>query len=281
MPKVKIISDSTTDLTPELYRKYGVDVIGLYINLGGKVLRDGPDVTPQNIFDYVAETNVLPGTIACSVGDFKEIFEKWRGEGYDIVCLTISSDMSSTCQNARIAAEEVGGVWVVDTHNLSTGGGHLVLEAARMAQQGMEAPAIKEALDALAPKVRASFILDNLAYMNKGGRCSSVMLLGANLLKIRPEIVVDNGEMRVGHKYRGTLPKVLEQYVDAQLAGRDDLRTERVFITHTGCSRAVVDAVRVRIAMHQHFGEVIETIAGSTITSHSGPNTLGVLFMVK
>jgi DegV family protein with EDD domain len=281
MHKIKIIADSTCDLSLELLKKYDIDIVYLYINLGDEILRDTIDVSPQDIFNYVQKTKILPGTVAASIADFKDAFEKYTKEGFEIICFTISNEMSSTFQNACIAAQEVGGVHIVDTRNLSTGEGHLVLNAALMAQNGMEALDIVTQLQAMTSKVHASFILDNLDYIRKGGRCSTIAALGANLLKIKPTILVENGKMRVGNKFRGTLQKVLEEYVDIQLAGRTDIRTERIFITHTGCTREIVDAVQARIDEHIKFDEIIETIAGSSITSHCGPNTLGILFIEK
>jgi DegV family protein with EDD domain len=281
MHKIKIIADSTCDLSPELLKKYDIEIVYLFINLGDEIFRDTIDVSPQNIYDYVQKTKILPGTVAPSIADFKDKFEKYTKEDYKIICFTISSEMSSTYQNACIAAQEVGGVHVVDTRNLSSGGGHIVLNAALMAQSGMDVLDIVSQLRAMTSKVRASFILDNLDYMRKGGRCSTIAALGANLLKIKPTIVVENGNMRVGSKFRGTLQKVLEDYVDMQLTGRSDIRTDRIFITHTGCSKEIVDSVKARIAEHIIFDEVIETIAGGTVTSHCGPNTLGILFIEK
>lgn len=281
MPKIKIVSDSTCDLSPELLKKYDVEIVSLYINLGGKILKDVVEITPKDIYEYVDKNKILPGTIASTVEDFKQVFQKWVSQGYQVICHTISSDMSCSCQNARIAAEEVGGVWVVDSRNLSSGVGHVVVNSAIMAQSGMEAPEIVKQLENLIPRVRASFILDNLDYMKKGGRCSSVAVLGANLLKIKPTILVENGNMKVGHKFRGPLKKVIEEYVDMQLEGRSDIIPDRIFITHTGCDREIVEMVRERIKKHIDFKEILETFAGCTVTSHCGPNTLGVLFIVK
>lgn len=282
MPAIKILSDSSSDLSQELIRKYEIGVIPFYINLGGKTLRDGIDISAEDIYAYVAKGNPLPGTIANSIEDYTEVFRKWRAQGYEIICTTLSSDMSCSYQNAKIAADEVGGVHVIDSRNLSTGHGHLTVNAAIMASKGMAADDICRAVNTLAAKVRSSFILDNLEYMRKGGRCSSVMLLGANLLKIKPEIVVEDGSMKVGRKYRGPLGRVLEEYVDERLEGMENkIRSDRIFITHTGCSKELVDLVRARIEKHMHFDEVLETRAGSTVTSHSGPNTLGILYIEK
>ncbi len=281
MKPVKIVSDSTCDLCPELVARYGIEIVPLYINLGGRVLRDGAEVTADDIYAFVRQSHTLPGTIASTVDDFRHVFEKWHGQGYDIICHTISSEMSCSCQNARIAAEGLDGVFVVDSRNLSTGVGQLVVRSARMAADGMAVDVIVKALEDIVPRVRASFILDNLDYMRRGGRCSSVTALGANLLHIKPEILVENGVMRVGTKYRGPLPRVLENYVDERLRRPDGICPDLIFITHTGCAPEIVEGVRARIESHLHFGEIVETRAGGTVTSHSGPNTLGILYVEK
>lgn len=282
MANVKILSDSTCDLSKELIEKYDIGILPLYVNLAGQVYKDnGIDINSQIIYDYVEKTGILPGTIGVSVEDFKTEFEKWRSLGYEVVCHTISSDMSCSFQNAKIAADGMDGVYVVDTRSLSTGVGLLVLNSAELAEQGLDAKTIAEKTQTLTSKVSATFVIDTLDYIKKGGRCSTVVALGANLLKIKPMIVVEDGKMKVGRKYRGLLSKVLETYVEDQLDGRDDIRPQRIFITHTGCSPEIVNSVREKIKSHMHFDEIIETNAGATITSHSGPNTLGILFIEK
>lgn len=281
MSKIKIVADSTCDLSPQILEAHGIELVHLYINLGDRQVKDLTETNSKQLIDYVSKSGVLPGTMAPSIEDFKTVFEKWRAEGYEIICITISADMSSTFQNAKIAGDEVGGVYTVDSRNLSTGNGHIVLNAALMAESGLNAAEIVKNLEELTPKVRSSFILDTLAYMKKGGRCSTVAALGANLLKIKPEIVVRDGKMVVGHKYRGTLKKVLGEYVDAQLNGRSDIRTDRIFVTHSEIDSELVEYVRQKIAENIAFGEIIETAAGGTITSHCGPNTIGILYLVK
>lgn len=278
---VRIIADSTCDLSPELLERYHIAIAPLYVKLGDKLYRDDASLTADQIFDYVKETGVLPSTIGISVGDWTEHFKKARADGDDVVCVTISSAMSCTYESAVIAADEVGHVWPVDSRNLSTGIGHVAVNAAIFAQQGLSAPEIVERLNDMIPKVRSSFILDTLDYMKKGGRCSSVAVLGANLLKIKPTILVENGTMKVGQKFRGTLEKVLENYVDSQLQGRDDIRTDRIFITSPYIDPKLVEIVRKRIQKHLHFDEILPTKAGGTIASHCGPNTLGILYVVK
>lgn len=283
MAKVKILSDSTCDLPAEIIEKYDIGIIPLYINLGGKVYKDNKiDVTPSIIYDFVEKTGELPGTIGATVEDFKIEFEKWHNEGYEIVCHTISSDMSCTYQNAVIASEGIDGVYVVDSRNLCTGVWLCVMNSAELAMQGKSAAEIAESTAEFTKKVNTSFVINTLDYLKKGGRCSSVAALGANLLKIKPQIVVDGGTMRVGKKFRGPLSKVRMEYVDTLFKDKDDIDTRRVVLAHTyGVSREQLDALRDRINQYISFDEIIETEAGATITSHSGPETIGIMFIQK
>jgi len=282
MTKIKILSDSTCDLPKELIEKYDIGILPLYINLGGEVYKDnGIDVNYKIIYDYVEKTGVLPCTIGVPEEDFRVEFTKWHEQGYEIICHFISSDMSCGFQNARIASEGMDGVWLIDSRSLSTGVAHLAINSAIMASKGMEAKDIVKEIEALVPKVSASFILDTLDYLKKGGRCSTIAALGANLFKIRPMIVVGDGRMKVGHKFRGPLKKVLEDYVDMQLAERDNIRTERIFISHSGCSIEILDTVYARIKKNIHFDEILIASTRATITSHCGPNTLGIMFLKK
>ena len=282
MAKVKILSDSTSDLPDSTLEKYGIEIVPLYVNLNGEVLPDNRvDITSQIIFDSVAKTGVLPGTMGVPIEDFRIAFEKWRAQGYEVICHTISSEMSCTYQNAKIAADGMDGVYLIDSRNLSTGVGHLVLYSAELAEKGLPAADIVKSVLELVPKVNATFVIDSLDYLKKGGRCSTLAALGANLLKIKPMIVVENGNMKVGHKFRGLLQKVLDEYVDTQLKDQESINTHRIFITHTGCSPEMVASVRKRVEKHIRFDEVLESTAGATITSHSGPNTLGIIFIRK
>lgn len=280
--KIKIISDSTCDLSPELIQKYDISIVPLYVLMGDKTQKDGLEVKPEDIYSYVDETGKLPSTSAPNLGDFTSEFKKWLAEGYEIVHFNISSDFSSSYQNACAAAAETDGVYVVDTRNLSTGSGLVVLHGAELAQQGKSAAEIKEACDAMTSKVEASFVVDSIDYLHKGGRCSSVAALGANLLKLKPLIEVLDGKMKAGKKYRGNIDKVIISYVTDKLKDRDDIDNHRIFITHTKCNPIVVQQVRGKInELHPGFEEILETTAGCTITSHCGPGTLGVLFVRK
>ncbi len=280
--KVKIISDSTCDLSPELIAKYDIAIVPLYVLMGDKTQKDGLEVKPGDIYDYVQKTGKLPSTSAPNLGDFESYFDKWLDEGCEVVHFNISSDFSSSYQNACAAAAERKGVYVVDTRNLSTGSGLVVLYGAELAAQGKSAAEIKAACEAMTDKVEASFVVDSIDYLHKGGRCSSVAALGANLLKLKPLIEVIDGKMKAGKKYRGSIDKVILNYVADKLRDRDDIDMHRIFITHTKCSELTVQQVRQKInELCPGFEEILETTAGCTITSHCGPGTLGVLFVRK
>lgn len=281
MAKIIISSDSTCDLSPELVEKYNVSIIPLGITLGDKVYRDGIDITPDDVYAHHDKTGELPKTTAANVGEFIDYFTDLTKDGDAVIHFTISSSMSSTYSNACLAADDFDNVYVVDSLNLSTGGGLQVLAAAEMAQNGMEPADIVAELEKITPCVDASFVIDSLEYLHKGGRCSAVAMLGANLLKLKPCIEVKGGAMGVGKKYRGAYGRVLSEYVDERLQDVDSLVTKRVFVTHAGCDPEVVDAVVEQVKSKGIFEEVLVTRAGCTISSHCGANTLGVLFIRK
>lgn len=281
MAKIIISSDSTCDLSPELIEKYNVSIIPLGITLGDKVYRDGVDITPDDVYAHHDKTGELPKTTAANVGEFIDYFTELTKDGDAVIHFTISSSMSSTYSNACLAADDFDNVYVVDSQNLSTGGGLQVLAAAEMAQNGMDPADIVAELEKITPCVDASFVVDSLEYLHKGGRCSAVAMLGANLLKLKPCIEVKGGAMGVGKKYRGAYGRVLSEYVDERLQDVDSLVTTRVFVTHAGCDLEVVDAVVEQVKSKGIFEEVLVTRAGCTISSHCGANTLGVLFIRK
>ena len=278
MSNVKVICDSTCDLTGELYRKYNVDVVPLGVSLGDDFRRDGVDITAHELFDYVETSGTLPKTSAISVGEYTEKFESIVEQGMEIVHISLSSELSASYQNACIAAETVGGVYVVDSRNLSSGSGHLVMLACEMAQADMSAREIAAALDEAKTRLDVSFVLQTLEFLHKGGRCSGVAAFGANLMKLRPEIEVCDGRMQVGKKYRGSMENSVLAYVRGRLEGRTDIRHDRIFITHSGVPEDILAKVVALVKELQPFNEVIETTAGCTISSHCGPGCLGVLF---
>ena len=247
---------------------------------GDETLRDGIDVRPEELYAYAKATGKLCQTAAVNVSDYLAFFSAARAEYDAVIHFTISSDMSGCYQNACIAAADIGQVYVVDSRNLSTGQGLLVLHGAELAAAGQTAEEIQKACTDLAPQVEASFVIDRLDYLYKGGRCSALSAFGGNLLKLKPCIEVKDGKMTPGKKYRGPIDKVMLQYADDRLRGRDDINKHRVFITHTRCAPEAVEAVRQKILeLAPDFEEIIETTAGSTVTSHCGPGTLGVLFI--
>ena len=281
MAKIIISSDSTCDLSAELKERYGIKIIPLGVTLGDKVYRDGIDINPDEIYAHHAKTGELPKTTAATVGECIDYFTDLTKDGDAVIHFTISSTMSSTYSNSCLAAEEFDNVYVVDSKNLSTGGGLLVVAAAEMAKNGMEAADIVAELEKLAPCVDASFVIDSLEYLHKGGRCSALAMLGANLLKLKPCIEVKNGVMGVGKKYRGVYGRVLTEYVNERLQNVNDIDTSRVFVTHAGCDPEIVEAVLNQVKATGIFKEVFLTRAGCTVSAHCGANTLGVLFIRK
>lgn len=279
--KVIIASDSTSDLSPELIASRGISTIPLTVSLGDEHYRDGVDIDPDKIYEHYEKTGKLPKTAAINVTEFKEFFEKLTADGSEVVIFTISSEMSSTFNNARLAAADFEGIYVVDTRNLSTGGGLLVLAAADMRDEGNSASEIAEICRALTPKVDASFVIDDLEFLYKGGRCSALAALGANLLSLKPCIGVKDGKMGVGKKYRGKFSISLKKYIDDQLKYIDEIEKKRVFVTHAGCDEDIINACLTKVKELGVFEEVLLTRAGCTVSSHCGRNTLGVLFIRK
>lgn len=276
-----ITSDSTTDLSRELRERYNVSVMPLKITLGDKIYTDGVDITPDDIYVHHDKTGELPKTSATNVGDCLEFFKPFTDAGKTVIHFTISSEMSSTYNNACLAAEELGNVYVIDTKNLSTGGGLLVVAAAEMLNTGLSAEETVEKTRALAPCVDASFVIDSLEYLYKGGRCSALAMFGANLLKLKPCIQVKDGKMDVAKKYRGKFSEVLKQYVKDKISDYSDIELDRVFITHAGCDPELVNEIVELVRKEVPFKEVFMTRAGCTVSSHCGANTLGVLFIRK
>lgn len=278
-----LCADSTCDLSEELLERYNIHIFPLHIVLGDRTYQDGVDLVPDQIYQIYREKKILPKTAAINVEEYTEFVRPFIKAGNDVIYVTLGSGISATYNNCRLAAEELPGMYVIDSGNLSTGMGHVVLAAAKGIEAGLPVEQIVEETRALAHRVEASFVIDTLEFLYKGGRCSALAMLGANMLKLKPCIEVDNADskMSVGKKYRGSLDKALEQYVKDRLEGRDDIVTDRIFITHSGIAPERVELVRREIAKYQQFDEIIETRAGCTISSHCGPNTLGILFVRK
>lgn len=282
--RIRIGSDSTCDLSPELFEKHNIARLPLTVTLGDFSGKDGVDVTPDKIYAYVAEKGVLPTTSALNVAEYSELFTEILKDADALVYVTIGSGFSSCYQNACIAAQDFDNVFVIDSQNLSTGQGHVVLEAVKGAEkcETMEDVAkLAEELRELTTRVEASFILDKLDYMHKGGRCSVVALMSASLMNIKPCIEVKDGKMGVAKKYRGNLQKCLKKYVEDRLKDRDDIIKERIFITDSGISDEIREMVSGVVKECADFEETYVTRAGCTVSSHCGENTLGVLFIRK
>jgi len=279
--KIKITSDSTCDLSRELVEKYDIGIIPLVVVKDGKPHQDGVDITPADIFAHVAAGGDLCSTAALSVGEYQDYFEKFAGEYDGVLHINISAEFSSSYQNACLAAEEFENVRVVDSRNLSTGQGLVVLKACELAQTCSDLDTLKAELDAFTPRVEASFLLDQLKYMVKGGRCSAVVALGANLLNLKPCIEVKDGKMSVVKKYRGNYAKCLASYVKDRLTGREDLDKGTLFVTRTPVSDECLEAVKEAVETSEAFENTYWTEAGCTVSCHCGPATLGVLFVRK
>ena len=290
MPERKILlsADTPCDIGDELKERYHVSLFPLHIILNDKQYTDGLDISSAELYQAWWSQKQLPRTAAINPEEYEAYFVDYLNQGYDIIHISLGSGLSSSCANAMIAAKALkgkGNVYVIDSCSLSTGFGLLVCEAGERIKAGMPIDQIAEEVTALAPDTRASFVLDTLEFMRAGGRCSSIMQIGAALMNLKPTILVKNdrqGSMVVGKKYMGRLAPMLMKYVDDQLKGRTDLILDRVFITHSGMDDpAIIDHVVERIRELQPFREIFVTQASCTISCHCGPNTLGVLFLTK
>ena len=284
MSNVILSADSTCDLTPELRERYQVSCHPYHIILDGQDYLDKVTITSGEIFQAYYDKKILPQTSAINHFEYANYFRKWVDAGKEVVHLNLGGALSASYKNCCTAAQELGHIYPIDSYSLSTGTGLLVIKAAEMAAEGMGAAEIQQRIEAMRGKVHASFILDTLKFMHAGGRCSGVTAFSANMLNIKPCIVVDNksGGMDVGKKYRGKLQKVLLRYVEDTLQNAGDLDLSRIFITYSSLDDpGYVDLVREAILAIAPFQEVHVTTASSTIACHCGPNTLGILFMTK
>ena len=279
---IKITMDSTSDLPPALIEQYDISLIRLCIVKNGTLLIDGLEIVPDDIFDCVDGGGGVCHTVAVNVADYDAEFSKYLADYDALIHFSISSDMSSCHQNAVIASKKFENVYVIDTGTLSSGIGYSAVEAAIMAQSGALPADIVEYVKINLDKIETSFIIDSLKYLHKGGRCSSLASLGANVLKLKPCIEVKNSKMDVGKKYRGNFDKVILQYVNDKLKNRDDIDTSRIFVTFPcRTPQAVVAEVIALVKSLHKFDEVYETVAGCSISNHCGPVCLGVIFRSK
>lgn len=284
MQKMILSADSTCDIGPELAARFAVQLFPYHIQLGENSYIDGIEISSEEMYRAFHEQKILPKTAAVTPGEYLDYFGHWVEDGYQILHFNLGSALSSSYQNCLVAAEELGGVFVVDSASLSSGFGLLVAKAGELREQGLPAEIIHQKILDIRDKTRASFVLDTLEFMKAGGRCSAVAAFGANLLRLKPCIGVDNqngGSMSVLKKYRGGMERVLPEYIADQLQARKDLDTSRVFITHSGSPAEDIALARREIERHAHFAELHVTRASGTISAHCGPRTLGVLFMVQ
>ncbi|MBQ9156906.1 MAG: DegV family protein [Eubacterium sp.] len=279
---IRIISDSTCDLSPELLERYDVTILPLHILMGEKEYEDGIGITPDEIYAWSDQTGQVPKTSAPSIDSAIKVMKPYLDQGDELICFCISESMSTSGNVMRLTAEELDAedrVTVINSKNLSTGIGLLIVEAAIMAKEGKTAEEIRTRIEDLIPEVRTSFVVDTMVYLHRGGRCGSVAALAGSALKLHPEIIVEDGAMHVGKKFRGKMDKVIEKYAGSL---KDDLlsaKKDRVFVTHSGCSEELVSKIKGYVEELQVFDEVLVTRAGGVISTHCGPGTLGVLFI--
>ena len=279
---IRVSADSTCDLSPALREKYDIAITPLHILFDTDERLDGIDCTPEDMFAYTARSGKLCSTAAVTIAEYGDFFARELKTHEAVVHFTISSDMSSCYQNARAAAADYPGqVYIIDARTLSTGIGHLAIDARLLADEGRTASEIAAILTKKREKLNVSFVLDTLEYLHKGGRCSGVAALGANLLKLKPCIELRDGKMEVGKKYRGTLKKSLEAYIRERLEGRGDIDYSRIFLTDSGVSDELRESLHALVASLGDFEEIIHTQAGATISGHCGPNCLGILYYNK
>lgn len=279
---VKIIADSTCDLSQEICGRYDISILPLHILLGDEEYLDGKNITPSQIYAWSDENRTTPRTSAPSLEDAIALLAPYVKERREVVCFSISDEMSASGSVMRLAAGELEAedlIHVVNSANLSTGIGLLVVEAAIMAREGADGETIVRRMEELKPLVRASFVVDTLVYLHRGGRCSGLAALAGGALKLHPRILVEGGKMKPGKKYRGNINKVIMSYVTDMEEDLKRAKKDRVFITHSACDAAVVEEVRQYLKSLNHFDEILETMAGGVVSSHCGPGTLGVLFI--
>ncbi|MBR6274919.1 MAG: DegV family protein [Lachnospiraceae bacterium] len=279
---IKIFADSTCDLSKELVERYNIGIIPLHIVMDGKEYRDGLEITPAEIFKWADANKTTPKTSAISIEDFEAAVKPEIDAGNEVIVFSISAEMSTTNNIMKLTAEDMGAadkISVIDSRNLSTGIGLLVLAAADLVAAGKNREETVKEIERLIPLTRASFTVDILTYLHRGGRCSAVAALAGSVLKLHPKIVVENGKMRPDKKYRGKNTKAIMEYVTDLTPELKKARKERVFITHTCKEREIVEEVRTYLESLGYFDEVLESHAGGVISSHCGPGTLGVLFI--
>lgn len=283
MKEIMITADSTCDLPKNLIKKNNITIIPLSILLGENSFLDGVDVFPDDIYSYVEKNNVLPKTAAVTPSQYYEVFEKYVNEGKAVVHIGLSSAISSSYQNACIAASDLDDVYCVDSKSLCMAMGLLVLKACDFRAKGFDAKKIYNRVNSLVPKVSTTFVLNNLEYLHKGGRCSGVAKFSANVLGIKPSIAVDgDGKLDVAKKYRGKMDFVYKQYINDCLRDANKIDPSRIVIANSGgISPEIISFAKGVIEGKNRFAEVITADAGCTISSHCGPKTFAIFYIRK
>lgn len=281
--KIILSADSTCDLTEELRNQYQVNTMPYHIHLEGKDYVDNVDITPEVLYQAYWDRKALPKTAAVNTYEYVEYFKKWTKQGFAVIHFCLGSALTSSYQNAKLAAEELENVYIIDSCNLSSATGLQVLDCRSMIEAGKDLEEIYRYFSENQQKYHGSFVVDTLEFLKAGGRCSTVAAFGANLLNIKPSIEVDNtcGGMEVGKKYRGKFERVLEKYVKEKLAQYSDIVTDKIFITHSGIEEACIETVRKTINETLRFDSIYVTKASCTISCHCGPGTLGILFATR
>lgn len=278
--KVKILGDSTCDLNKELLEKYEIETMAFPVVLGDKQYRDGVDITVEDIIEYNKTNKDFPKTAAPNYADYEDFFKKYLDGNTEIVFIGLSSELSSCFQNMKNCAADLENVYYVDGKSLSTGTGLLLIKAAELAKQGKRAKEICEEVEKLVSKVQASFVVEKVDYLKKGGRCSTLAALGANLLKIKPTLVLKDGKIVKDKNFFGRHDDVLKKYVHYIFEKFPNFDDSRLFITHTPTKSEYINLIK-DIVKTKGFREVFETNAGATIGCHCGPDTIGILYLTK
>lgn len=280
---VKIIADSTCDLNNAIIQQYDIDIIPLHVILGDNIYKDKVEMTPEKVIEWSNTSGKTPKTSAPSVEEYQEVFQPYVDAGRSIVCLTISSEMSATYQSATLAAKEYpdAEIHIVDTRNITMGAGLLVMQAARLAQEGRSAWEVVEEIMQLIPKVHSSFFIDTMTFLARGGRCSALAAFGANALKIKPQIIAKDGKMTPGEKFRGSTLRVCEKYCHTVLDDIHNIDPERVIIGYTPMDMTVLEKAYEAVKSKGYFKDIMVMEAGCVITSHGGPSALGIFYIEK
>lgn len=283
MSKIILSADSICDLNQELTETFKVNTTPYTIVIDEEMYKDNIDITPSDIYRSYSESKILPKTASINVNEYYNYFKPWVDEGYEVIHITLGSVLTSSYNNCTLASNELDGVYTLDSQNLSVGTGLLVIKAAELIKEGLAAKEIVEELEKHRDKIHMSFVLNTLEFLHAGGRCSKVSSMGANVLKIKPVINVNNtsGAMSLGNKYRGSLEKSIVKYIKDKISSYNNINTDRIFIVHSGIDDSYIEIARKTILEMMDFKEIYITTASCTISSHCGPNTLGIAFETK